>query len=596
MSATVHNLHGPADLSRDLDGVVARLRGVRQGSNGNFYALCPLHEDRSPSMSVALGADGRVVAYCHRCQAGLDAPRRHVWFADLLATISGNRPERAEQWAAYQAKPRTFDADWRLVRSFVYVVNDHPAFKHDRYDVVDRASGDVTKSFVWRRNTATAGRHPVWVAGLDSADPPLYRGWDIVPGRAVVLVEGERDADTLAEQGFAAVSAPHGAGTPLTAEHIAEIAQASDVLVVADNDDAGRAHAVAVALQLRAAGVDVSAHVVVAPHKDVTDAGGLLVDDLEIPDDAPNPLREAFPAIDWHAVWDTEHTEDWIVEPLVAAGRSVAVYSPPKVGKSILMLEVAAAIACGRDVLGVQAARRRVLYVDFENTVSGDILPRLKDMGYERGDLADLVYLSFPSFAAFDSPAGGSQLLDVVAEYDCQVVVIDTMSRTVAGEENANDTWNNWYRLTGFPLKATGVAVVRLDHTGKDESRGMRGGSAKYGDVDAVWRLSKVTEGVFHLGLEARRMPINETSLTLERLTGPLRHEVRADGKAAELAARKSQAEKWLDAVGYPKDGTVRGVWRELKEQAERDGMRKNDLEVAQSKRQTNIAAFLEDE
>jgi hypothetical protein len=56
-------------------------------------------------------------------------------------------------------------------------------------------------------------------------------------------------------------------------------------------------------------------------------------------------------------------------------------------------------------------------------------------------------------------------------------VVIDTVSRAIDGEENSNDTW----------LNQLGIAMIRLDHSGKDETKGMRGGSAKSGDVDAVW-------------------------------------------------------------------------------------------------------------
>ena len=128
------------------------------------------------------------------------------------------------------------------------------------------------------------------------------------------------------------------------------------------------------------------------------------------------------------------------------------------------------------------------------------------------------------------------------------------MSRAVDGEENVNDTWLAFYRRTGLALKQRQVAVIRLDHSGKDETKGMRGGSAKYGDVDAVWRLSKVTEDTFRLTCTDRRMRIVEDDLTLTRLDGPLRHEVRGDGYGARKdaltadmvarAARNSLAEE----------------------------------------------------
>lgn len=61
------------------------------------------------------------------------------------------------------------------------------------------------------------------------------------------------------------------------------------------------------------------------------------------------------------------------------------------------------------------------------------------------------------------------------------MVVIDTISRAVGGEENDNDTWLNFYQYTGLRLKQAKVSVIRLDHTGKDLTEGERGGSAKAG-------------------------------------------------------------------------------------------------------------------
>jgi len=39
-------------------------RGVRATGNG-WIAQCPAHEDRSPSLSIRKGEDGRTLLYCH---------------------------------------------------------------------------------------------------------------------------------------------------------------------------------------------------------------------------------------------------------------------------------------------------------------------------------------------------------------------------------------------------------------------------------------------------------------------------------------------------------------------------------------------------
>jgi len=49
---------------RRIDLVLSRLEGVRGRPPGRI-AICPSHEDHSPSLSVAEGSDGRVLLFCH---------------------------------------------------------------------------------------------------------------------------------------------------------------------------------------------------------------------------------------------------------------------------------------------------------------------------------------------------------------------------------------------------------------------------------------------------------------------------------------------------------------------------------------------------
>ncbi len=266
-------------------------------------------------------------------------------------------------------------------------------------------------------------------------------------------------------------------------------------------------------------------------------------------------VRERLPTIDWHALWADTSEEEWIVEPILPARRLIALYSAPKVGKSLLLLELCCAIATGRDVLGVSIDRpRRVLYVDFENDPKADVRERLQAMGYAPDDLGWLHYLSFPTLAALDSDIGGRELMAAVAEYECEVVVVDTVSRSIAGEENENDTWLSFYRHTGLRMKQAGISLIRLDHSGKDESKGQRGGSAKSGDVDAVWRLSRITDDSYRLDCEAARMPITEKTLVLHREVAPLRHRVDAEGRSAAFRIKVDAVIRVADELRLPRD------------------------------------------
>lgn len=291
-------------------------------------------------------------------------------------------------------------------------------------------------------------------------------------------------------------------------------------------------------------------------------APGWQAELLETPTlDDIDAVRAAFPRLDWHALWADESEEEWIIEPLLPARRLVALYSPPKVGKSLLMLELAVAVARAEMVLGVTPDRpRKVLYVDFENDPKGDVRTRLVAMGYGPGDLDNLYYLSFPTLAALDTTEGGRQLMAVIETYACEVVVIDTVSRAIKGEENENDTWLAFYRHTGKALKSKGIALIRLDHSGKDETKGQRGGSAKSGDVDAVWRMSTVDKDkTYRLDCEANRMPVLEKTLVIHRETDPrLRHRVDAEGRSAAYRIKAAAVHKALDALEAAGDTTGR--------------------------------------
>lgn len=260
----------------------------------------------------------------------------------------------------------------------------------------------------------------------------------------------------------------------------------------------------------------------------------------------------------WADHWDSETTQEWLVEPLIPAGGQVALYSDPKVGKSLLMLELAAGLATGKSLLGQQPQSPvHVLYVDHENRLEQDVIGRLKAMGYTPDQLELLHLVTMPQVQPLDTTTGGLLLVQAAIDCGAALVVIDTVSRTIQGEENSNDTWLQFYRATGRGLKAAQIALVRLDHTGKDSDKGQRGGSAKSGDVDMVWRLKRVSDDVFELICEAHRMEVPEDRLALKRTKEPLAHSVVGNGPAAVHEARRESLMDVLTRTGCDKGATT---------------------------------------
>jgi hypothetical protein len=262
-----------------------------------------------------------------------------------------------------------------------------------------------------------------------------------------------------------------------------------------------------------------------------------------------------FPRIVWADLWEKTEDAEWLHYPLLPARRLVTLFSAAKVGKSLLMLEFAVAISRGEMFMGEPCVQKRVLYVDFENDPEGDVRSRLQAMGRVPDELDNLVYLSFPTLAALDSERGSLELMEVVKAYQVEVVIIDTVSRTVNGEENKNDTWLTFYRHTGLKLKQARVALIRLDHSGKDETKGQRGGSAKSGDVDVIWQLTRVTESRFRLDCKDTRLPIGTKTLTVDRLLLPrLHHTLVAAGGVSDFQAKVNALVALCDANDLASD------------------------------------------
>lgn len=266
-------------------------------------------------------------------------------------------------------------------------------------------------------------------------------------------------------------------------------------------------------------------------------------------------VDERYPVVDWVELFaGTRAGADWLCEPLIETGRVVTLYSPAKAGKSLLTLEIVAALATGRPVLGNPARPAlRVLYVDMENTLD-DLHQRLRDLGYV-GELENLKYLSFPSLPPLDTGDGGAALLAIAERHQVDLVVLDTVSRVVGGEEDRADTFRAFYRHSIVGLKGQGIAVLRLDHAGKEESRGQRGSSAKTDDVDAVWRLSVLRNNTVKLQRTHSRGNHGAAEMVLRRESAPLRH-------VPVIGALDSRIEKIIqrldelqipDAAGRPK-------------------------------------------
>ncbi len=79
-----------------IDTLISRLDGVKQTGNGRYLASCPAHDDRSPSLAIKDGDDGRVLVHCFAgCETEDVLSAIALTFADVM-------PERIGQDHAYK--------------------------------------------------------------------------------------------------------------------------------------------------------------------------------------------------------------------------------------------------------------------------------------------------------------------------------------------------------------------------------------------------------------------------------------------------------------------------------------------------------------
>ncbi|MDP9460717.1 MAG: toprim domain-containing protein, partial [Actinomycetota bacterium] len=194
-------------LDRLLGALQDRDCRPRQGSGGNWSARCPAHEDRSPSLSLRQ-IEGQALAYCHAgCVTGEVLAALGLGMADLYDEPRG------------------------------------VAYRYDDGRVVHRSPD---KRFT--QSGKIKGSTSLYRLGKVSAA--------VAAGRTVYVVEGEKDVHALESVGLVATTSPMGAGKWHKADP-SPLAGAT-VVIVADRDKPGQAHAAEVKASLDRLGATVS--------------------------------------------------------------------------------------------------------------------------------------------------------------------------------------------------------------------------------------------------------------------------------------------------------------------------------------------------
>lgn len=228
-----------------LDELLTRLASPTKSASG-YMARCPAHEDSSPSLSVAEGDDGKLLLKCLAgCPTEDVTKATGLTMADLFpddGKRNGNGRAHGSGKGSIVATYDYRDADGTLI------------FQVCRMD---------PKGFSQRKPDKTA--LDGWAWSTKGIKRVLYRLPEIkaaiANGTTIYIVEGEKDVAALVEKGFSATCNAGGAGK-WNLDYSNALAGAS-VVIIADKDTSGRAHAANVAAKVH--GIAASVKVIELP-------------------------------------------------------------------------------------------------------------------------------------------------------------------------------------------------------------------------------------------------------------------------------------------------------------------------------------------
>lgn len=320
--------------------MLSLLEGVRQTGRNQWMARCPCrNDDANPSLAISQNDEGTALMHCHRgnsCSLDEICKSIGVEARELFS-------ESDDDWVPapkFQQDTRSASTKRNVGKKIEKI---YPYYNEDGtllYEKVRFRLDDGSKSFANRQPDPSSPGEYIWNLKEPIVRRVLYRLPEVVKaiatGEPVWLVEGEKDADTLAEMGICGTTMDSGAGK--WEQSYTDTLSAAHVEIIADNDEVGKQHALAVAAKLQAAGTR-GCNIWMSPTaKDITDhvVSGKNIDDLiEL---GFYERAETMPQLEE----STEETpEDNLIEQIIDVFNKNKLTLQQKINRSVVLLNSA---------------------------------------------------------------------------------------------------------------------------------------------------------------------------------------------------------------------------------------------------------------
>jgi hypothetical protein len=357
-----------------------------------------------------------------------------------------------------------------------------------------------------------------WVCGMGDCERVPYRlpklRQAIDAGETVFLVEGEAKADKLASWGFPATAVAFGA-RGWRAEY-AQHFKGARVIILPDNDEAGRDFARKVCADLKAVAAPCVVELPGLPPKgDIMDWQGSAAE-LEALCDNPAPpawlhhtegaaVPRPASAFQFIAVGDLEYRPpEYLIDGLIETETLGLLFGDPGCGKSFLGADIGLSVATGTPFHGRKVKQGPVFLIAGEghNGLARRFAAWAKDREVSITG-APLFMSNRP--AQFLDRDSAREVAEAVHGLAAQhgppaLIEIDTLARNYGpGDENSTSDMSAFIAaIDDLKAQFPGCAVLIIHHSGHSDKQRARGAIALKAALDFEYRVEK-SDGLVRL-------------------------------------------------------------------------------------------------
>lgn len=183
----------------------------------------------------------------------------------------------------------------------------------------------------------------------------------------------------------------------------------------------------------------------------------------------------------------SQNSPRFILDEIIPENSLVLLYGAPKVGKSSLVYYIVGLISMGIPVWGRKTTKKKVLYLDLEQSPQFAAERIKKQFSENLEDLDMDLAFSFKNFKR-----GGLKVIEEKVNEGYGVVVIDTLAAFSAHKEGGNLYYNEYEIMSSFRsiCKSSGITMIVVHHTNKQKL--VSGSTALTGSADVIMEVRRM--------------------------------------------------------------------------------------------------------